>query len=168
MIVVADTTPINYLILIEEIDVLPKLYGRVIIPRAVNEELMRSRAPLKVQVWMKPPNWVEILSPTVAIDAQLAKLDAGELEAIALAEELSADQRIIDELLGRREAERRSLPVIGTVGVLREAAEMGLLDLRRATRYISASIPSSPSMGLWGAVSPSYMGRSRERSFTSG
>jgi predicted nucleic acid-binding protein len=49
MIVVADTTPINYLILIEEIDVLPKLYGRVMIPRAVNEELMRSRAPLKVQ-----------------------------------------------------------------------------------------------------------------------
>jgi len=101
MIVVADTTPINYLILIEEIDVLPKLYGRVIIPRAVNEELMRSRTPLKVQEWMKqPPNWVEILSPTVAIDAELAKLDAGELEAIALAEELSADQLIIDELRG--------------------------------------------------------------------
>ena len=78
MIVVADTTPINYLILIEEIDVLPKLYGRVIIPRAVNEELMRSRAPLKVQEWMKqPPSWVEILLPTVAIDAELAKFDAG-------------------------------------------------------------------------------------------
>lgn len=49
MIVVADTTPINYLILIEEIDLLPKLYGRVIIPRAVNEELMRSRTPLKAE-----------------------------------------------------------------------------------------------------------------------
>jgi predicted nucleic acid-binding protein len=132
MIVVADTTPINYLILIEEIDVLPALYGRVVVPCAVSEELMCSRAPLKVREWMKqPPGWLEILSPTV-VDAKLAKLDAGEREAIALAEELSADQLIVDELLGRREAERRGLPVIGTIGVLREASEMGLLNLRNA------------------------------------
>jgi predicted nucleic acid-binding protein len=45
MIVVADTTPINYLILIGEIEVLPELYGQVIIPHAVCEELLRSRAP---------------------------------------------------------------------------------------------------------------------------
>jgi predicted nucleic acid-binding protein len=64
MIVVADTTPINYLILIEEIDVLPALYGRVVVPCAVSEELMCSRAPLKVREWMKqPPGWLEILSP---------------------------------------------------------------------------------------------------------
>jgi len=37
MIVVADTTPVNYLILIGEIDVLPKLYGRVVIPPAGGE-----------------------------------------------------------------------------------------------------------------------------------
>jgi predicted nucleic acid-binding protein len=148
MIVVADTTPINYLILIEEIDVLPKLYGRVIIPHAVSEELLRSRAPVKVQEWMKqPPDWLEVLSPTVVADAKLAKLDAGERDAIALAEELSADQLIVDELLGRREAERRSLPVIGTVGVLREAAEVGLLDLRSAfERLRQTSFHVSPAI----------------------
>lgn len=148
MIVVADTTPINYLILIEEIDVLSKLYGRVVIPRAVSEELMRSRAPLKVQEWIKqPPNWLEILVPIGVVDAKLAKLDTGEREAIALAEELSADQLIVDELLGRREAERRSLPVIGTVGVLREAAEMGLLDLRSAfDRLRQTSFHVSPAI----------------------
>lgn len=148
MIVVADTTPINYLILIEEIDVLPKLYGRVIIPHAVSEELLRSRAPVKVQEWMKqPPDWLEVLSPTVVVDAKLAKLDAGERDAIALAEELSADQLIVDELLGRREAERRSLPVIGTIGVLREAAEVGLLDLRSAfERLRQTSFHVSPAI----------------------
>jgi predicted nucleic acid-binding protein len=148
MIVVADTTPINYLILIEEIDVLPKLYGRVVIPRTVSEELMRSRAPLKVQEWIKqPPNWLEMVVPTVVVDAKLAKLDAGEREAIVLAEELSADQLILDELLGRREAERRSLPVIGTVGVLREAAEIGLLDLRSAfDRLRQTSFHVSPAI----------------------
>ena len=148
MIVVADTTPINYLILIEEIDVLPKLYGRVVIPRTVSEELMRLRAALKVQEWIKqPPDWLEILVPTVVVDAKLAKLDAGEREAIVLAEELSADQLIVDELLGRREAERRNLPVIGTVGVLREAAEMGLLDLRSAfDRLRQTSFHVSPAI----------------------
>ena len=148
MIVVADTTPVNYLILIEEIDLLPKLYGRVVIPRAVSEELMRPRAPIRVQEWMKkPPDWLEVLSPTVAADAALAKLDAGERDVIALAEELSADQLIVDELLGRREAERRSLPVIGTVGVLREAAELGLLDLRSAfERLRQTSFHISPAI----------------------
>jgi predicted nucleic acid-binding protein len=112
--------------------VLPTLYGRVVVPCAVSEELTCSRAPLKVREWMKqPPGWLKILSPTV-VDVNLAKLDAGEREAIALAEELSADQLIVDELLGRREAERRGLPVIGTIGVLREASEMGLLNLRNA------------------------------------
>lgn len=148
MIVVADTTPVNYLILIEEIDLLPKLYGRVVIPRAVSEELMRPRAPIRVQEWInKPPDWLEVLSPTSAVDATLAKLDAGERDAIALAEELSADQLIVDELLGRREAERRSLPVIGTVGVLREAAELGLLDLRSAfERLRQTSFHVSPAI----------------------
>jgi predicted nucleic acid-binding protein len=148
MIVVADTTPINYLILIEEIEVLPKLYGRVVIPPAVREELMRPRAPTRVQEWMnEPPDWLEILSPTVTVDSSLAKLDAGERDAIALAEELSADQLIVDELLGRREAERRSLPVIGTVGVLREAAELGLLDLRSAFKRLrQTSFHVSPAI----------------------
>jgi predicted nucleic acid-binding protein len=133
MIVVADTTPVNYLILIGEIDVLAKLYGRVVIPRAVHEELADSRAPEGVRTWIaRPPSWLEILSPAADSDPALAGLDAGEREAIALAEQLSADQLIVDEILGRREAERRGLPVIGTIGVLREAAAEGLLDLRTA------------------------------------
>ena len=45
MIVIADTTPINYLILIEEIGILEKLYGRVLIPTAVFEELKAENAP---------------------------------------------------------------------------------------------------------------------------
>jgi hypothetical protein len=45
MIVVADTSPINYLLLIKEIDILPKMYGKVVIPRAVQEEFLRQVAP---------------------------------------------------------------------------------------------------------------------------
>ena len=88
MIVVADTTPINYLILIEEIHVLPALYGRVVIPPGVHGELAHPRAPEKVRKWIEqPPHWLEVVTPRTAFDEQLATLDPGEQEAIALAED---------------------------------------------------------------------------------
>ena len=133
MIVIADTGPINYLILIGEIGVLPALYHRVLVPPSVCEELKRPRAPETVRTWIaQPPAWLETRSPSRSPDAELAHLDAGERDAILLAEELGADQIIIDESRGRREAKRRQLPFTGTLGVLAAAAEQGLLDLRSA------------------------------------
>jgi predicted nucleic acid-binding protein len=140
MIVVADTSPINYLILIQEIDVVPKIYGRVVIPHTVREELVRASAPQLVRSWMDhPPSWLEVRSPSTVPDSSLAKLDAGERDAIMLATELHAEQLIVDERLGRREAERRGIPVIGTLGVLREAATLKLLDIRVAVKRLEAT-----------------------------
>ena len=56
-------------------------------------------------------------------------LDDGEREAIALAEELKADQLLLDETDARKEAARRNLPFIGTLGILRQAAELNLISL---------------------------------------
>jgi len=140
MTIVADTSPINYLILIEQIDVLARLYGRVILPSAVHEELLRPGAPSAVRIWMENlPDWIEVRSGIVIEDHTFLKLDAGEREAILLAEELTADYLIIDELLGRREAVRRGLSVIGTIGVLREAAISGLLDIRLAIAKLQST-----------------------------
>ena len=72
-------------------------------------------------------------------DSSLAKLDAGERDAIVLAAELHADQLIVDEREGRREAERRGIPVIGTLGVLREAAILKLLDIRVAVERLQTT-----------------------------
>jgi predicted nucleic acid-binding protein len=131
MIVVADTSPINYLLLIKEIDIPPKMYGTVVIPRAVQEELLRPVAPEIVRAWIGgAPAWLEIRSPIDAPDSSLANLDPGERDAIMLATELRADQLIVDDREGRKRAEERRIPVIGTLGVLKEAATLGLLDLR--------------------------------------
>ena len=148
MIVVADTTPINYLILINEVHVLQALYGQVVIPPAVHEELAHARAPEEVRNWIEqPPAWLAVVAPRRAIDAELAALDPGEREAIALAEELSADQLIVDEMLARREAERRGLPVMGTIGLLSEAAGEGLNDLRDCVRRLrQTSFHISPAI----------------------
>jgi predicted nucleic acid-binding protein len=59
-------------------------------------------------------------------------LDAGETAAIALAEEVQAGRLIIDEYRGRKVATERGLRVVGTVGVLELAAEMGFIDLKGA------------------------------------
>lgn len=140
MIVVADTSPINYLVLIQEIDVLAKLYGRIIIPPAVRDELRRSRTPAIVKMWIDhPPSWLEVRSPSNLIHQLPIHLDAGEAAAITLAEELGADQIIVDELLGRQEAERRGLEIIGTVGVLREAYQRGFIDLRQAIERLKTT-----------------------------
>jgi predicted nucleic acid-binding protein len=142
MIVVADTSPINYLISINEIAVLPKLYGAVIIPPAVRDELSADRAPEIVRRWIAaPPAWLEIRKPTMEPDAELlaADLDAGELDAILLAQELAASELILDDMDGRKEAERRHIHAIGTLGVLRLAAKERYLNLKDALTRLRAT-----------------------------
>jgi predicted nucleic acid-binding protein len=140
MIVVADTSPINYLLLIQEIDILSKMYGKIVLPRAVHDELLRPVAPDIVRAWIaKAPAWLEIRTPISASDPSLAKLDPGERDAIMLATELRADQLIVDDREGRKHAEERRIPVIGTLGVLKEAATLGLLDLRVAVERLQTT-----------------------------
>ena len=130
MIVVADTSPLRYLILINHAHILPALYGRVLVPPAVITELSQEQTPVTVQSWMaSPPDWLHVQAPTRELVNVHDRLGSGELAAIALAEELSADALLIDERDGRREAERRGLPVLGTLRVLADAAEHGLADL---------------------------------------
>ncbi len=148
MIVIADTTPLNYLILVGEVEILPRLYGRVLIPPAVHQELSSPSAPGEVRNWAAaPPEWLDIQSPPVEAPELPSNLGAGEREAIALAEQLSADQLIVDDMTARREAERRGLVVIGTLGVLREAAAEGLIDLRVTLERLSkTSFHVSPEL----------------------
>jgi predicted nucleic acid-binding protein len=131
--VVSNTSPLNYLILIEEIDLLPRFYERVVIPQSVCEELQAAETPEAVRTWiLNPPDWLEISSETGSLDSDLASLHAGERDAISLALHLQADAVLIDERRGRGEAEERELKVIGTIGVLAFAHESGLLNLSNA------------------------------------
>jgi predicted nucleic acid-binding protein len=133
MIVVADTTPLNYLVLIQHEDLLPRLFGRVLIPPAVSAELRRQETPHPVRLWLaQSPSWLQVQPLRSQPDQGLDYLDPGEREAIALAEELKADQILLDEADARQEAARRKLPFIGTLGVLRRAAQLDLIELPSA------------------------------------
>lgn len=131
MIVVADSGPLHYLILLEQVDLLRRFYGQVLVPQAVASELSTSGAPGVVREWITgPPSWVEVRAvASEVVEAITDDLDIGERSAIALAETLHADLLLIDEAAGRAEAKRRHLRVTGTLGVLRSGAEQGLVNV---------------------------------------
>jgi predicted nucleic acid-binding protein len=129
MIVVADTSPINYLLLINQIDLLPRLFQKIIIPEIVRDEMLDPDAPPVLQQWIaNPPSWLTIQTVPI-IDTTLNSLDPGEQAAITLAQTLPADLLIIDERLGRRIAEERGIAIIGILGILDDAADQGLINL---------------------------------------
>jgi predicted nucleic acid-binding protein len=131
MIVVSDTSPINYLLAIGQVEVLPKLFGTIVIPSTVMAELKAADAPVTNLHWLaKLPSGFEVRS-AAHLDPAL-DLDAGEREAICLAEELHAAAVLMDEKKGRAIARQRGLAVVGTIGILEKAASLQLLDLETA------------------------------------
>lgn len=129
--IVADTGPLNYLILIGRSNILVELYGDVVIPQTVLGELRATKSPQLVKSWIgNLPRWVRIsTSSSLMLDMVSTELDAGERDAIALAKELRADFVVLDDKAGRSEARRLRLSVTGTLGVLQAAAQKGLVDL---------------------------------------
>jgi predicted nucleic acid-binding protein len=129
--IVADTTPLNYLVLIQADEILPNLYGQVLIPPAVRAELAHANTPDIVREWIsQPPSWLEIVSLKQPVDSTLSHLDAGERDAISLASELRASLLLMDERDGVGLARQRGLMVIGTLAALDLAARRGLVDLQ--------------------------------------
>jgi predicted nucleic acid-binding protein len=129
-LVVADTSPLFYLLSIDQIELLMQLFGTVLVPESVHRELSHQAAPARVRGWAtQPPDWLKVMQVDVTGDAQLAALGAGEGEAIALALSSHATLILIDERKGTILALKKGLEATGTLGVLALAARHGLVDL---------------------------------------
>ncbi|HVX85215.1 MAG TPA: DUF3368 domain-containing protein [Phycisphaerae bacterium] len=129
MIIVSDTSPLNYLVLVHAIDVLPRLFERVYVPTAVINELSHARAPAVVRRWVSSiPPWLHVQRPSLILPAA-ADLGAGEAGALALAKELNVTTLLIDEKKGRRVAREQGFTPVGTLAVLEFAASLGHVDL---------------------------------------
>ena len=102
MIVVSNTSPLCYLVLIGQAEVLPKLYGSVATTQTVLTELCHPDAPPLIRAWATtPPDWLKAHPDPAPSDNALADLDAGERTAILLAEKLHADVVLLDESAAR-------------------------------------------------------------------
>ena len=90
-VIVADTAPLNYLVVIEAVGTLPRLFASVLIPPAVNKELSHGNAPAEVSTWIaNPPSWLKVVNLKTSVAPALSYLDVGEAEAITLALEQPA------------------------------------------------------------------------------
>ena len=151
MIVVTNTSPLNYLVLIGAIDLLPHLFGTIFIPPAVRDELTAPVAPESVRTWLaQRPHWLHIEHTESGSDAVLGALHWGEREAILLAKKLDADLLILDERAARTVARQHDLSVIGTLGVLNEAGARGLIDIPETVeRLRQTTFRAAPSLYKW-------------------
>jgi len=112
--IVADTAPLNYLVLIEAVGILPRLFASVLIPAAVKKELSHGNAPAAVSTWIaNPPSWLKVVNLKTSVAAVLSYLDSGEAEAITLALEKPGTLLLMDDRHGTVEARKRGLEVVG-------------------------------------------------------
>lgn len=129
LIVVSNTTPISELAKIGRLNLLRDVYSRLFVPREVYDEVTTGKHPAVTQI--RIADWIE-LRPVG--DAQkvldlhaVTQLGLGECAAMILAEEIGAHRLLIDDRAARREAQRRGLPLIGTLGTLLLAKQRGLI-----------------------------------------
>jgi predicted nucleic acid-binding protein len=125
MIVVADTSPPLHLARIGRLDLVPAVLGRVTVPNAVWDELIRPGTRARLAEAFRAADWIDVVADPVAKELGL---DAGETAAILLAEELRADALLIDERRGRAVAKARGISVIGTLGIVAGARRKGLVE----------------------------------------
>ncbi|MDP5018156.1 DUF3368 domain-containing protein [Anabaena sp. UHCC 0187] len=130
MIVVSDTSPINNLAAINQLHLLQQLYGTVLIPEAVYQELTDPDFPVAGAKEVQTFTWIQIraVEDRTMLKALSSELDPGEAEAIVLALEMKAEQVLIDERRGRMIAARLNLHYTGILGILVEAKSQGLIS----------------------------------------
>ena len=131
MLVIADSGPVIYLSCLGQLDLLKQMFGRVVVPRQVYEEVVDLGAGLPGSSELPAATWVDVedVDEDDSLFQSLTELlDRGEAAALTLAEHRSADLVLVDERKGRQAAKRLGLAVRGTLGILVGAKRAGLID----------------------------------------
>lgn len=130
MIIISDTSPIINLAAIGQLRLLPKLYGTVVIPQAVYNEIVIEGTGQTGSTEVAQADWIEVkqIVNHPLVTSLEGELDIGEAEAIVLAVELKATLLLIDERKGRIVANRLGINSIGLLGILIKAKHEGMIS----------------------------------------
>src|SRR5436309_14615454 len=132
-LVISNTSPLFYLHRLRRLDLLQKLYQRVIVPEAVVDELKAGRDQGEDAPDVADYDWIEMRSVRVpGLVRLITDLGAGEAQVLALALEEPGSLVILDDRLAREVAKLQNLRITGTAGVILKAKQEG---------YISAVAP---------------------------
>lgn len=150
-VVVADTGPLRYLILWEAVWVLPRLFGRVLVPPTVLAELSHPNTPPTVREWVRnPPDWFVRDEASAPLPPGLTHLDAGENAAIALLLARNGEILLTDDKAARLAMTRLQRRAVGTLGIIEAAAWRGLLNfeetlirLKETNLYVTPALVDS-------------------------
>ena len=154
MIVVSDSTPLITLMKATQLQVLHELFGEIIIPEAVYDELTVNEKYIEEAQLINSSAFIRVISvddrKSVSLLQRAAGLDLGESEAIIYAENNNADLLLVDEASGRRVAKSMGIEIMGSIGVLVSAFRKGILSedevndafqrIRNANRHISEKL----------------------------
>jgi predicted nucleic acid-binding protein len=139
-VVVADTGPLHYLVLIGQIDLLPRLFVAVTVPTVVRDELLHPNTPQPIRDWAtNPPPWLTVAAAPVHDRKAIQHLDAGETAAITLALALKADLMLMDDRAAVAAARAQGLAVVGTIGILDLAGRRQLIDIGDAVARLKTT-----------------------------
>lgn len=129
MTIASNTSPISNLAKVGQLNLMQQIYGKILIPTAVYEELMDVRAGETVITAVQSATWLEIkpVQNQELVNELRNRVNVGEAEAIALAVEVEASRLIIDERLGRQAATDLGLRITGILGVLLIAKRQNLI-----------------------------------------
>lgn len=140
MIVVSDTTPIISLMKAGQLELLRQLFGVVYIPEAVYRELTDNEAFSEEVKMVRECEFLYVQKvdngKSVTILQNFTGLDAGESEAIILADEMNSDVLLMDEHKGRQVAKKLGITITGTIGILTQAFDEGMLTKEEVERCI--------------------------------
>ncbi len=151
MIIVSDTTPIISLLKINRLDLFEKLFGEVLIPNAVYEELTADKRFIDEAKMLTNVSYIKSVSVSnpeaVRILRMATGLDQGESEAIVLTDELKADILLMDEAKGRKISGQMGITIMGTIGLLVSAYEDRIITSEEVRRCIDALQRSGRHIG---------------------
>ena len=155
MSVIINATPLIALAVVEQLELLPQIFGEIIVPTTVYNEVIGQGLERPGAQIIAQANWLQIVSPktTSSVEPMLLGLDQGEMDVLLLARERQPEWVIIDERQARRVARAMGIPVKGTVGVLLTAGLAGLRSkeevLSYATTMVKAGLRISPQLQEW-------------------
>ena len=140
MIVISDTTPLISLMKIKRLDLLEKIFGQVFIPDGVFTELTQNKSYAQEANMIMSADFIVTKSVSdrkaVEILEKTTSLDRGESEAIILFGELKAELMLMDERRGREVALKLQIPLSGTLGVLLNAFDKGIISNEEIEEYL--------------------------------